>query len=73
MATYRVIAFNAEGQVMRDYTADVDAPDGPHFIAQQVLHGTDVECVEVRAPDGSIKLRQCGPGTDFDTIVKQEP
>lgn len=70
MTTYRVILYDAQGDVMHDYVADVDEPDGPHFIAQQTLHGTDVTCVEIRVEDGSVKLRQCGPGVDFNSVVR---
>lgn len=70
MTTYHVITYNAEGETIRDFSADVEEPDGPHFIAHQELHGTDVECVEIRVPDGSVLLRECSPGVDFDSVVK---
>lgn len=69
MTTYRVISYDRAGVVQRDYVAEVDEPDGPHFIAHQVLHVDDVVCVEIRVPDGSVLLRQCDPGVDFNDVV----
>lgn len=72
MTTYRVISYDGEGTVKRDFMADVDEPDGPHFIANQVLHADDTVCVEIRTPDGSVMLRQCDPGVDFNDVVAVE-
>lgn len=69
MTAYRVISYNGAGVVLRDFTADVDVADGPHFIAHQTLHADDVVCVEIRTPDGSVMLRQCDPGVDFRSVV----
>lgn len=69
MTTYHVISYNSQGDVTRDWMANVDEPDGPHFIAHQTLHGDGVTCVEIRTPDGSVMLRQCDPGVDFNDVV----
>lgn len=74
MTAYRVISYNGAGAIQRDFMADVDVADGPHFIAHQALHADDVVCVEVSTPDGSVMLRQCDPGIDFnDVVVVSDP
>lgn len=70
MTVYRVITYNGDGAVQRDFEIEVDVADGPHFIAHQSLHADNVVCVEIRTPDGSVMLRQCDPGVDFNDIVE---
>lgn len=71
MVTYRVISYDAQGQVMRDFTADVAEEDGPPFIAHHVLHADGVVCCEILDASGELALRKCDPGVDFDEVVKR--
>ena len=69
MTTFRVISYDDEGDAMRDFSVSVEDPDGPAFIAHQVLHADGVVCVQILDTDDVVLLRQCDPGLEFDSVV----
>lgn len=69
MATYRVISYDDEGDAVRDFTVDVVEPDGPAFVAHQVLHADGIVCVQIFDTLDTLLYRQCDPGLDFDEVV----
>ena len=69
MPTFRVISYDDEGDVMRDFHAEVSEEDGPRFIAHQTLHADGVVCVEIRDTDGRVQLRACDSGLVFEEVV----
>lgn len=70
-------AWDEHGNLMKDFTGSFD--EEPEFFAHQLLHATDVVCVEIRVPDGEVEggsrvvLRQCDPGLEFDQVVGDGP
>lgn len=69
MVTYRVEAWDARGDKVREYVADVDEGDGAPFILQQVLHAQDVVCARVSDLAGELVGQRCDEGLAFTEVV----
>lgn len=70
---YRVVAYLADGQVVKRFTVEDEQGDGPLFYAHQVLHVDGVVCVEIfdaaLGDDSPAVHVQCDPGVDFTRTV----